>query len=102
MSYADAKAIAATAIPVIDMAPLRQRTVADAQRVGRELLDAAKTIGFFYVRNHGIPQDLIARMDTVARRFFSSPAHEKQQVKVAPWHRGYIKIGEAKMYGNAK
>ena len=21
---------------------------------------------------------------------------------MAPWHRGYIKIGEAKMYGNAK
>ena len=102
MSYADAKGIAATAIPVIDMAPLRHHTLADAQHVGRQLLDAAETIGFFYVRNHGIPPELIARMDAVARRFFSSPLEEKQKVKVAPWHRGYIKIGEAKMYGNAK
>src|SRR5262249_37451197 len=73
-----------------------------AKRVGTELLDAAQSVGFFYVRNHGIAQTLIDRTDAVARRFFALPLEEKRKVKVAPWHRGYIEIGEAKMYGNAK
>ena len=102
MNYADAKTIARTAIPVIDMAPLREGTVEGARHVARQLLDAAETVGFFYVRNHGLPQDLIARTDAVARRFFSLSLEEKQSVKVAPWHRGYIKLGEAKMYAGAK
>jgi isopenicillin N synthase-like dioxygenase len=102
MSYADAKAIATTAIPVIDMTSLHEGTVDGARQVAGQLLEAAETVGFFYVRNHGIPQDLIARTDAVARRFFSLHLEEKQKVKVAPWHRGYIKVGEAKMYDNAK
>ena len=102
MSYADAAAIAKNAIPVIDMAPLHDGTIDGARHVARQLLGAAETVGFFYVRNHGLPPDLIARTDAEARRFFSLPLEEKQQVKVTPWHRGYIKIGEAKMYESAK
>ena len=102
MSYAGAKAIAATAIPVIDIGSLHQGTVSGARHIARQLLDAAQTVGFFYVRNHGIPQDLISRTDAIARRFFALPLEEKQKVKVAPWHRGYIKVGEAKMYDTAK
>ena len=102
MSYAQAKAIAATAIPVIDMAPLYEGRRDSAQRIAQELLAAAQTVGFFYVRNHGIPRPLIARTDAVARRFFALPLDEKQKVKVAPWHRGYIKLGEAKMYDGAR
>jgi isopenicillin N synthase-like dioxygenase len=102
MSYADAKTIASTAIPIIDIGSLDQGTVTGARHVGRQLLDTAETVGFFYVRNHGIPQDLIARTDAIARRFFALPLEEKQKVRVMRWHRGYIKIGEAKMYDTAK
>ena len=102
MNYASAKDIAAAAIPVIDMAPLHEGRQESAQRVARELQAAAETVGFFYVRNHGIAQDLLARADAVARRFFALPPGEKQKVKVAPWHRGYIRIGEAKMYDSAR
>ena len=102
MSSADAKAIAASAIPVIDIASLHEGRIDGADEVGQRLLDAAQSIGFFYVRNHGISRDLIARTDAVARRFFALAMEEKQKVKVTPWHRGYIKIGEAKMYDTAK
>ena len=102
MSYADANAIAKDTIPVIDMAPLHDGTIDGARHVARQLLNAAETVGFFYVSNHGLPQELIARTDAVARRFFSLPLEQKQQVKVTPWHRGYIKTGEARMYTGAK
>ena len=54
MSYAQAKEIAVTAIPVIDMAPLYEGRRDSALRIAQELLAAAQTVGFFYVRNHGI------------------------------------------------
>ena len=65
MSYADAKAIATTAIPVIDMAILYEGTVGGARHAARQLPDAADAVGFFNVRNHGVPHDLIARTDAV-------------------------------------
>jgi isopenicillin N synthase-like dioxygenase len=80
MTYAQAKAIAATAIPVIDMAPLHEGRRDSAQRIAHELLAAAQTVGFFYVRNHGIPRPLIARTDAVARRFFAMPLDQNQKV----------------------
>jgi len=43
MSYADAKAIAKSAIPVIDMAPLHDGTIDGARHVARQLLNAAET-----------------------------------------------------------
>jgi isopenicillin N synthase-like dioxygenase len=101
MSYAEAKGIAPSAIPVIDIGALHEGSPDGARRVGAQLLAAAESIGFFYVRNHGLPEALIERTDAVARRFFALPLAEKQKVKVAPWHRGYIRIGEAKMYDKA-
>jgi len=91
-----------TTIPVIDMAPLQDGSVDSAREVAQQLLDAAESIGFFYVRNHGVSRETIARTEALARRFFALPLEEKQQVKVTPWHRGYIEIGEAKMYDGAK
>jgi isopenicillin N synthase-like dioxygenase len=102
MNYAPAKEIAAAAIPVIDMAPLHEGRRESAQRVAAELLAAAQAVGFFYVRNHGLSADLIARTDALARRFFALPLEEKQKAKVTPWHRGFIKVGEAKMYAGAR
>jgi len=102
VNYAQAKEIAAAAIPVIDMAPLHEGRRESAQRVAAELLAAAQAVGFFYVRNHGLAADLIARTDAMARRFFALPLEEKQKVKVTPWHRGFIKVGEAKMYAGAR
>ena len=102
MNYATAKEIAAAAIPVIDMAPLHEGRRESAQRVAAELLAAAQAVGFFYVRNHGLSADLIARTDALARRFFALPLEEKRKVKVTPWHRGFIQVGEAKMYAGAR
>ena len=91
VSYADASAVAKRRRSGIDMAPLHDGTIDGARHVARQLLNAAETVGFFYVCNHGLPRDLIARTDAVARQFFSLPQEQKQQVKVARWHRGYIR-----------
>ena len=100
MSYARATNIALEAIPVIDAAPLAAGGGVEA--VARELRAAAEGIGFFYVRNHGIPAELIARVEEVSRRFFAAPAALKAQVAPLDRHRGWLKVGEAKMYAGAR
>ena len=57
MSYADAKAIATDRNSGHRYGVVARRHRRRARHVARQLLDAAETVGFFYVRNHGIPQD---------------------------------------------
>jgi isopenicillin N synthase-like dioxygenase len=70
--------------------------------IGRQMLAAAGGIGFFYIRNHGIPASLIDAVFAVSARFFGEPLARKQEVAVNAGHRGYIQIGEAKMASRAK
>lgn len=93
MSYADARQIDASAIPVIDM---------HAPGVSAAMLAAAERTGFFYVRNPGVPQALIDQVFALSRRFFAAPIEAKQEAAVNPWHRGFIRAGEAKMADGAK
>ena len=102
MNYATAKSIEASTIPVIDMAPLIDGGAEARRRVADEFRRAAGEIGFFYVRNHNVAQPVIERAIGAAKRFFALPAETKNQVKVEGWHRGFLSVGQAKMYDDAK
>jgi isopenicillin N synthase-like dioxygenase len=100
MSYAEAVRIEADAIPVIDLAGLADGSA--LERVGRAMLAAAEGVGFFYIRNHGVPAGLIEDVLRVAGAFFAAPMAQKEDVAVAAGHRGFIRMGEAKMTGGAR
>lgn len=102
MSYATAKHVGVEEIPVIDMAPLQGGSAAGLKEVGTQMREAVERIGFFYVSNHGIDQALITQVDTLAHKFFAQPVEDKLTVEPQGRHRGYLKIGEAKMYQRAK
>jgi len=102
VSYASAKMIDADSIPVIDMGPLAFGDRAAAAAVGQALVDAAGSVGFFYVRNHGVPQRLIDRAYALSRRFFALPQGAKQRVRINAIHRGFLAIGGARMYDTAR
>ena len=101
MSYAEAASIAVDAISMIDLADLSDGSAAEA-RVGQQMLQAAETVGFFYIRNSRIPQALVDSVLRVSGAFFGEPAERKQSVAVNAGHRGFIRIGEAKMTGGAR
>ena len=96
MSYAEAERIDVGSIPIIDLQGL------DSAALGRAMLAAAEDVGFFYIRNHGIPAGLIADVLRVAGAFFAEPIDRKQAVAVAAGHRGFIRMGEAKMAGSTR
>jgi isopenicillin N synthase-like dioxygenase len=78
-------------IPIIDIAPLFDGS--DPQGVARQIGDVCEDVGFFYVKNHGVPADLVERMYSATRQFFDLPFETKQRLNVAnsgETLRGYI------------
>ncbi|ONK63165.1 uncharacterized protein A4U43_C07F12080 [Asparagus officinalis] len=61
-----------TDIPVIDLNGSRHR-------VSESILKACEEFGFFMVTNHGVAENVIARMEATGSEFFSLPASEKQR-----------------------
>jgi len=58
----------AKTIPVVDFL---------GNDVPREIHQACRETGFFYVANHGVPQSLIDAQFSEARRFFALPLERK-------------------------
>jgi isopenicillin N synthase-like dioxygenase len=102
MAYARATEIAVADIPVIDVAALAGDDAAAIAHAGAAMRAAAETIGFFYVRNHGVERALLERAFATSRRFFAQPEAEKRRVEIDARHRGFLAVGQAKMYASAK
>ncbi|MBI3513730.1 MAG: isopenicillin N synthase family oxygenase [Proteobacteria bacterium] len=84
-----------SAVPVID---LRSSPAATAAAIHQ----AATEVGFFYVTGHGVPDGVIADAYAQSAAFFALPAAAKLSVRIDRRHRGFIEIGEAKMYEAAQ
>ena len=89
-------------IPVIDVSPLESSSAAALEQVAEELCLAARTVGFFYIENHGVAQDQLDAVVEIAREFFDAPQEKKSSVSISPFHRGWLSMGGAKMYGSAE
>jgi isopenicillin N synthase-like dioxygenase len=72
-----------SAIPIIDFAPTCSEHLKDRESVARELRRASIETGFFYLRNHGVLQELLDAQLKWADRFFSLPDHERTAVAMS-------------------
>ncbi|THU84463.1 Clavaminate synthase-like protein [Dendrothele bispora CBS 962.96] len=69
-------------IPIIDLSavsstdPVKRRELADLIR------DACINVGFFYINNHGIPNDVITAAVEAGKRFFTLPDHVKMDLDI--------------------
>ncbi|XP_050205935.1 probable 2-oxoglutarate-dependent dioxygenase At3g50210 isoform X2 [Mercurialis annua] len=90
-------------IPIIDVSPLVAKfddpNMAQDPivcEVVKQLDQACREAGFFYVKGHGIADSLIKDVRMMAREFFSLPYEEKLKIKMTPatGYRGYQRIGE--------
>lgn len=95
MAYATARQVEFTEIPVIDM-------TAGPASVAGAIRRASMEVGFFYVSGHGVPAGIVEAAYEVSGRFFSRSEAEKQQVRINARHRGFLKVGEAKMHEGAR
>ena len=68
-------------LPVIDIAPLMRRgDVAARNAVAAQIEAACRSTGFFYVRGHGVADDVIRQLDIASRRFFALSNEAKQAI----------------------
>ena len=86
-------------LEVIDVAGLRDKDPAAIGRIAKEIGTACRDIGFFYVRNHGIPQDLMNGVFAAAKEFFSQPLDRKQAISIAKskHNRGYAGVSSERL-----
>lgn len=66
-----------------------------------ELRDTAYDMGFFYVVNHGVDEQLIRQVQTLARQFFALPEQDKLAIQMvnSPHFRGYNRMGMERTRG---
>lgn len=83
-------------LPIINVEPLLvDSECADA--VVSDIGRACREDGFFYVRGHQVPHQLISRLRELAERFFASSLEEKRRLAMAhagPALRGYFGVGD--------
>lgn len=99
-----AKQLPFDAIPVIDFTAMQGDDAEARRRVADELCDACVNVGFFYVKNHGVPQSVIDETFTQAKAFFSRSLEEKMAIHISksPHHRGYVPLLEENTDPTAK
>lgn len=82
-------------IPIIDLEGYVQG--GSKEEFASHLRNVCKNIGFFYVKNHMVPQGLEEEILASARSFFALPKEEKRKVHMKnggrAW-RGYFELGE--------
>jgi isopenicillin N synthase-like dioxygenase len=100
MSYATAVEREQSTIPVIDIGPLRDGS--DPIGVARRLNRASREVGFIYISNHGMAEEVIDVAREAALRFFRLPLDTKRKVAVSDKHRGFLGQGGARMQTGAK
>lgn len=82
-------------IPVVDIGPLVGAGQAGLERTVARLREACRDVGFFYVINHGIPEDDSATLLAETKRFFALPLEAKMKIRmgITSQFRGFIPIG---------
>jgi isopenicillin N synthase-like dioxygenase len=67
-------------IPTLDIAAYLAGEPGSCEAAAGRLREISKTIGFFYLKGHGIPQDLVDRVFAQSRRFHALPLAAKTAI----------------------
>lgn len=80
---------------VLDMGDFASGHPASVATFLAQLREQCRTVGLFYIRNHGVPQHLCDSLLHAGRRFFELPVDVKMQLdyRNSPQFRGYMKLG---------
>ncbi|KAJ6119978.1 hypothetical protein N7523_004258 [Penicillium sp. IBT 18751x] len=88
-------------IPIIDLSSIDSPHLEDRRQLAQSIYDACTQVGFFYIKNHGIPDEMISGIHQAAERFFNLPEEEKMKVYIgkSKKFRGYSPIGGERSTG---
>nr|XP_022286433.1 UPF0676 protein C1494.01-like [Crassostrea virginica] len=91
-------------IPVVDIAPYSVSVpaeLADSKEIRQladEICKAFTTVGFVYLKNHGIPQNVVDEMFATSQTFFDKPIEVKQKYsRPADSNDGWVSLEREKL-----
>ncbi|MEZ2295157.1 isopenicillin N synthase family dioxygenase [Variovorax sp. RCC_210] len=99
-TYFEAKKVDEDYIPVIDISGLVADAPGAVEDVARRVMDASQRIGFFYIKGHGIPQEVIDGAGQAMRDYFALPPEVKGLHPVNTSQRGWMASGIARLEGS--
>ncbi len=78
-------------IPIVDVGGIFSQDINERKRVADEVAEICKTVGFMYIKNHGVPQQLIDDVFDLSRQYHARPFESKmkQYIYHNPQLRGY-------------
>ena len=85
-------------IPVIDLTAI-DGTLEERRELAGRIRAAAQNTGFFYISNHGIPEEVIQNALAQAKAFFGQPEEEKQKVSDGYFGVGTTQINKSETKG---
>ena len=82
-------------LPIIDLGPYFNGPSFNGdddalETLGAEIGGACETTGFFYVKNHGVPETLIDRAFAEHKRFHGLPLEAKNKLTLDQYNVGYL------------
>ncbi|KAI5857294.1 thymine dioxygenase [Durotheca rogersii] len=80
------------AIPVVDFSAWSHGSASDKKRIAQELTDACRRVGFVYIVNHGVSNDVLEEAFGWSKKLFDLPEEKKMLAPHPPGpsvHRGY-------------
>jgi len=79
-------------LPILDMSALNAGEPGAIVALARQIGEAARGIGFFYVTGHGIAPEALSRVFAESARFFDLPLAEKEKASItlSKHNRGYV------------
>ncbi|ROV93139.1 hypothetical protein VSDG_07383 [Cytospora chrysosperma] len=88
-----------TSIPTIDLSNIDSPSFEDRKKIAKEIYDACHNCGFFYVQNHGIPEQVVSETFELLKRFFALDHETKMDAHVQknPAIRGYEPMLETRL-----
>jgi isopenicillin N synthase-like dioxygenase len=69
------------------------------KRIAKEIYEACRSCGFFYIKNHGVPEEVIQSTFATMKRFFALDLDTKMDAHVQknPAIRGYEPMLETRL-----
>lgn len=88
-----------TSIPTIDLSDIDSPSLEARKKIARDIYAACHDCGFFYIQNHGVPEDIISETFDLLRRFFALDLETKMDAHVQknPAIRGYEPMLETRL-----
>ncbi|KIO02790.1 hypothetical protein M404DRAFT_147420 [Pisolithus tinctorius Marx 270] len=79
---------------ISDLSNATSRDPALRRSLAADIRDACVSVGFFYVKNHGISEEVISKAVSAAERFFSLPTETKMKLDIhaSPNFKGYTAL----------